>query len=79
MKFSIKNYWLPTPKVIRKTFDFILGLCLVLSGAIAGSPLDSDTKVWLMFVITTTGGISKYVSNFFKDENVVATKETDNL
>ena len=82
MKFSIQNYWLPTPKVIRKISDFLFGLTIVISGIIAGADkaiISSDEKVQWMFWLTSAGAIVKYTSNFFKDENVVAPKETDNL
>lgn len=73
---KIQNYWHPTPKKVRVIGDFILGLSLVLSGAIAGSPIPDSYKVWIMFILTTTGGIAKYVTNFFKDE---ATTESDRV
>jgi hypothetical protein len=71
MKFSIRGYWKPTPKVIRKISDFIFGLTIVASGIIAGADKDiisSDQKVRLMFYITSAGAVVKYTSNFFKDE-----------
>lgn len=70
MKFSIHNYWKPTPVIIRKVADYIFGLTLVISGIIAGADKDiisSDEKVRLMFYITSAGGIVKYTSNFLKE------------
>ena len=82
MKFSIKNYWLPTPRAIRKISDFILGLTTVLIAFVV--TLDDDiisdqhAKITIS-ILAFFGVVTKYTSNFFKDENVVAPKETDNV
>ena len=67
------SYWSPTPKNLRIWGDFILGLSLVLSGYVAQSPIPDAYKVWIMFLLTTTGGVCKYVTNFFKEK----TKKTN--
>lgn len=80
MKFSIKNYWHPTPTAIRKLADFVFGLTIVISGIVAGADKDiipSDQKVQLMFYITSSGAVLKYISNFFK-ENGQGTEESGN-
>lgn len=80
MKFSLKGYWQPTPTNVRKAADFIFGLTIVVSGIVAGADKDiipSDQKVQLMFYITSSGAVLKYISNFFK-ENGQGTEESGN-
>lgn len=67
MKKLKENYWSKTPKKYRVAGDFMLGLTLVLSGCVAGSPIPDSYKVWVMFILTTVGGIGKYTTNFFKE------------
>lgn len=66
MKFSWKGYWQPTPKGIRKIADALLAGCLTLAGfaASANHPI-------LGITIAVIGGVSKFVSNFFTDNEEI--------
>jgi hypothetical protein len=65
MKQSIKNYWHPTPVFWRKVGDSMLA-----AGMFAGtSAIVSDYK-WLGLTLLAVGVIGKFLTNFFKNEEV---------
>jgi hypothetical protein len=64
MKFSVKSYWAPTPKIIRKAADSIL----------AGATLASTYAVMndhpkLAAAVMVVSVIAKILSNFFTDDS----------
>ena len=63
MKFSLKGYWQPTPKGIRKIADSVLaGATLASTFAVMNDHPHFAT--WVMVVSV----ISKILSNFFTDD-----------
>jgi hypothetical protein len=66
MKFSWKGYWAPTPKGIRKIADALLAGCLTIAGFAASA--DHPT---LGITIAIIGGVAKFVSNFFTDDEEI--------
>ena len=62
MKFSLKGYWEPTPKGIRKIADSLLAGATIASTFAAMS--DHPT---LATVVMVVAAISKMISNFFTD------------
>lgn len=64
MKFSWKGYWQPTPKGIRKIADSLLAACLTFAGFSVVTNHET-----LGIVIAVIGGVAKFVSNFFTDDN----------
>lgn len=64
MKFSIKHYWNPTPKRIRKIADGVLAM----STFITTSSIIADWhKVALAAVLLGAG--AKFLSNCFSEES----------
>ena len=66
MKFGISHYWAPTPKKIRKIADALLAGCLTLAGFAA-----SANHPTLGITIAIIGGVAKFVSNFFTDDEEI--------
>jgi hypothetical protein len=66
MTFTPKNYWAPTPKKIRKIADALLAGCLTIAGFAA-----SANHATLGIVIAIVGGVAKFISNFFTDDNEI--------
>jgi len=63
MKFTLKGYWEPTPKGIRKIADS------VLAGATLGSTfatMNDHPKLAASVMITAV--VAKIISNFFTDD-----------
>lgn len=74
MKFSLKNYYHPTPKFFRKLGDAILYSCgsVGAGGLIAFEELkeifaEQELKIVIGSVLVL-GFVGKFLSNFFKDE-----------
>ncbi len=63
MKISIKNYYKPTPKKMRKIGDALLGV----SQFMTGYSIIMDEK-WLAFTCIAIGTIGKFMTNFFVEE-----------
>ena len=63
MKISIKNYYQPTPKKLRKIGDALLGSSQFLTGY----AVVMDEK-WLAFTCIANGTIGKLITNFFVEE-----------
>jgi hypothetical protein len=63
MKISIKNYYQPTPKKLRKIGDALLGSSQFLTGY----SIVMDEK-WLAFTCIAIGTIGKFITNFFVEE-----------
>ena len=64
MKFSLKGYWKPTPKSIRKAADSILaGATLAASYSV----VNDHPKLAVAIMIISV--IAKIASNFFTDDN----------
>lgn len=63
MKFGISQYWVPTPKKIKKVADSILAAVLFAgpTAALNGYPMAGT-------VIFITGVVAKFVSNLFGEE-----------
>lgn len=66
MKFGISHYWAPTPKKIRKIADALLAGCLTVSGFSA-----SINYPILGIIIAIIGGVAKFISNFFTEDNEI--------
>jgi hypothetical protein len=60
MKLSIKGYWQPTPKIIRKIADSLLASAML----VASISFVNDYKT-IAIVVLIVAGISKFFSNFF--------------
>jgi len=64
MKFCLKGYWAPTPKLIRKAADSILaGATLAASYSV----VNDHPKVAVTIMIVSV--IAKVLSNFFTDDS----------
>jgi hypothetical protein len=63
MKISIKNYYQPTPKKLRKIGDALLGSSQFLTGY----AVVMDEK-WLAFTCIGIGTIGKFMTNIFVEE-----------
>ena len=69
MKISIKNYYKPTPKKMRKIGDALLGA----SQFMTGYSIVMDEK-WLAFTCIAIGTIGKFMTNFFVEEEELQDK-----
>lgn len=59
---KLKNYWAPTPKVMRKLGDAILGAATFVSTyAIA------EEIKWLALTSVLAGALGKFITNFFTE------------
>ena len=65
MKLSLKGYWKPTPKIIRKAADSILAGATL---AATYSVVTEHEKIAVVIMIISV--IAKVVSNFFTDETI---------
>ena len=65
MKFGVKYYFHPTPKKIRKWADSVLAATSLLGT----SAIIQDYNV-LAIIVLSIGAISKFISNFFSEENL---------
>ena len=63
MKFSLKGYWEPTPKNIRKFADSLLAGAMTVSTFSFVN--DYHTIAYAVLIIA---GIAKFISNFFVDD-----------
>jgi hypothetical protein len=63
MKISIKNYYQPTPKKLRKIGDALLGSSQFLTGY----AVIMEEK-WLAFTCIAIGTIGKFMTNIFVEE-----------
>lgn len=63
MKFTLKSYWAPTPKKIRKIADSMLGSAMLVSGF----AFINDYKT-ISTVVMIVAGVAKFFSNFFADD-----------
>ncbi len=63
MKFSLSNYWKPTPKKIRKIADAFLASAMCM----ATFSFFSDYKEFALYIMLISG-VAKFISNFFADE-----------
>lgn len=76
MKFSLKNYYHPTPKFFRKLGDAILYGC----GSIGATGLFAFDELKELFSVNELkaiiggvlilGFLGKFLTNFFKDDDV---------
>ena len=64
-KFSIKSYWAPTPKKVRKIGDTLLGIFSIMSM----SSMIYDVKE-LAVACLIIGVVGKILTNFFSEEPV---------
>ena len=63
MKLSLKSYYEPTPKNLRKFADSLLALSLFATGF----SVFMEFKI-LAIIFITIGGIGKFGTNFFTEE-----------
>ena len=63
MKFSLKGYWQPTPKTIRKVADAFLAAAMTISTI----SFTNDYPA-IAFTVLIVAGIAKFLSNFFVDD-----------
>jgi hypothetical protein len=64
-KFSMKSYWAPTPKKIRKIGDAMLGVFSITS---VSSMVMDDKRLAIISLVT--GVVGKILTNFFSEEPV---------
>ena len=64
----LKNYYLPTPKRIRKIGDSILLASVALQPMTQTLPLTDNQRLWVNFGLGCVGILGKFVTNFFTDE-----------
>lgn len=63
MKFSIKGYWKPTPKNVRKIADSILASATLVSAY----SFINEYKSFALYVMIVSA-TAKFISNFFSDD-----------
>lgn len=66
---NIKNYWEPTPVLMRKIGDTILYMSGLLIVAIGQMPITDLQAKWAVSITGIVGILGKGVTNFFKEEN----------
>jgi hypothetical protein len=64
MKFGWKQYWKPTPLLIRKIADAVFATTTCIGSA---ATFDDESKMGMTIIVI--GFIAKTVSNFFSEEN----------
>lgn len=64
-KFSMKSYWAPTPKKIRKIGDAMLGVFSITS---MSSMIMDDKRLAIASLVL--GVLGKIITNFFSEEPV---------
>lgn len=65
---SLKNYYAPTPKRLRKLGDGILYASLALQPLTLTLPVTDNQRMWINFGLSTAGIFGKFITNLFKDE-----------
>lgn len=65
MQFGFKEYFKPTPKVIRKFADSLSAASLAASGI----AFASDYKL-VAYVVLVSAFVGKFLSNMFSDDNI---------
>lgn len=63
MTFGWKQYWKPTPKLVRKVADAVISIT-----TLAGSIITIDKNPVTGTIIMALGVVAKVVSNFFGEE-----------
>jgi len=63
--FSMKSYWAPTPKKVRKIGDSLLGIFSITS--MSSMFMDNKTLAIISLIV---GVIGKVLTNFFSEEPV---------
>jgi hypothetical protein len=59
-----KHYYSPTPKKWRQLGDALLGVALM------GIPADLAGYKWVGITLFAIGVVGKFITNFFKEDNV---------
>ena len=63
-KLSVKSYWAPTPKKMRKIGDALLGVFSITS--VSSIMMDDKTLAVVTLII---GVLGKILTNFFQEES----------
>ena len=63
MRVGLRQYMKPTPVLMRKVGDGLLGM----SSMICGASIISDHK-WVALTFLCIGAVGKFMSNFFSNE-----------
>ena len=74
MKFGWKRYFEPTPKRLRVLGDSLAAGSLFVAGL---SIMTGHEKIAIGVAIA--GWLGKFISNFFADENINSTPDSDSL
>ena len=64
MKFGLKHYWSPTPKIIRKVADSLSAAAL----AVSSYAFMTDYKV-VAYIVLACAFVGKFLSNLFAKDN----------
>lgn len=71
-KISVKSYWAPTPKKMRKIGDALLGVFSITS---VSSMIMDDKQLAVITLII--GVLGKILTNFFQEESSEPEEQTD--
>jgi hypothetical protein len=82
VKFGLKCYNIPTPKVLKVFADALLAATATISTTVLGQALTviNDPKqatacIWIALVSVIMGAIAKFISKFFGDLELLTTNE----
>ena len=63
IRVSLKSYFKPTPKLMRKLGDGLLSMSTMVSA----SAIITDHK-WIAITFLIIGAVGKFMTNFFSEE-----------
>ena len=66
----LKNYYKPTPTKWRKLGDALLAVSVTITGFAM-----YENVQWVALTALITGVIGKFLTNFFKDDNIKTRKQ----
>lgn len=62
-----RNYMAPTPYKLRLLADFVLGLQVLISGAITISTLTANQKIWSMLIVNVVAATFIFITKFISE------------
>lgn len=85
IKFGLKYYNIPTPKVLKLFADALLAATATISTTVLNQALTviNDPKqatacIWIALISVILGAIAKFISKFFGDLELLTTIENKN-
>lgn len=85
IKFGLKYYNIPTPKILKLFADALLAATATISTTVLSQALTviNDPKqatacIWIALISVILGAIAKFISKFFGDLELLTTIENKN-